>query len=377
LKIESIETIVVRVPLRVPFSSSVGTRPSTTRTVVRVRTEGGLVGLGETFRGRETASLIQELAPTLIGTDVTRIESMLRTLRMTPFFYGYVGFAAIAGIEVACWDIIGKASSQPLHVLFGGATRNRIPASGIVFHRPEHDGLPLDALASSIADDARELVDTYGTAVIKLKGSSDPDRDLTVLEALERELNGAVKLRIDPNAAWSVADTLRMLPRLESVSLEYLEDPVQGIDAMARVRGATHLPLATNMCVVKPDDIGPAFRLGAVDVILADAYKWGGLSTSRKLAGACEMLGLSMGMHSGSELGISTAAHLHLAASTPVIDHAMDSTLWLQSDDIIENPFTIDAGAIRLPSGPGLGVDLDEEKLESYAVHRATCSEGI
>jgi glucarate dehydratase len=375
MRIDAVETRVVRVPLSVPFSSSVGTRAETTRTVVRIRTDAGLEGIGETFRGRETAAVIQELAPHLIGTDPTRIEAMLRRFRMTPFFYGYVGFAALAGLEVACWDLLGKQADLPLSTLLGGRVRDHIPVSGLVFQQPKHEGISESGLGDAMADDARLIVESQGVKVIKLKGSHQPERDLQVLEALERTFQGEVKLRLDPNAAWTVAETLRALPRLEVLTLDYLEDPVQGLDAMARVRAETHLPLATNMCVVKPDDLPAAFRLGTVDVILADAYKWGGITPTRKLAGACEFLGLSMAMHSGSELGISTAAHLHVAAATPIIDHAMDTTLSLQLDDVIQQRFDIADGAIAVPGGPGLGVQVDEDKLERYSIDRAECRE--
>lgn len=376
MKIVSIETNVVNVPLKVPFSSSVGTRPGTTRTVVRIHTDTGLMGVGETFRGLETARLIQDLAPPLIGLDPTHIEAMLRRFRMTPFFFGYVGFAAIAGIEVACWDLLGKLAGLPLHTVFGGAVRDRIPVSGIVFHKPDHDGRSLGDVAAAMVEDALRLVTDQGVSVIKLKGSHDVERDLVVLEALQSEFDGKISLRVDPNTAWTVAETFRALPRLEALTLEYLEDPVVGIDAMARVAEKTRLPLATNMCVVKPDDLGPAVRAKAVDVVLADAYKWGGLAATRKLAGTCEYLGLSMGMHSGSELGISTAAHLHLAAATPAIDHAMDSTLWLHADDVVTTPFAMVAGGIDVPGGPGLGVEIDEGKLRAYTVEHAVCAGG-
>lgn len=368
MKITSIEPIVVNVPLSVPFSSSVGTRAATTRTVVRVKTDAGIEGLGETFRGRPTAAIITNLARDLVGWDPMDIHGMLKKFRMTPFFYGYVGFAALAGIEVAMWDIIGKAAGLPLAVLLGGYFRREIPVSALVFKKPEHKGLKGRELGKALAQDGRELVATQGVKVIKLKGSHDPEQDLLNMEALEAEFNGAIKLRVDPNAAWTVADTLRMLPRLKKLTMDYLEDPVEGLDAMARVRKEAEMPMATNMCVVKPDDLPAAFRLGAVDVVLGDVYKWGGIVQTRKLTGACEFLGMGMGMHSGSELGISTAAHLHMVAATPVIDHAMDTTLSIQiSDVVVGGLHEVKNGVLQAPGGPGLGVTMDEEQLAYHA----------
>ncbi len=364
MKITSVQTIVVNVPLSVPFSSSVGTRAATTRTVVRIRTDEGLEGLGETFRGRPTAAIIQTLTPDLIGVDPLDIETMLAKHHMVPFFYGYVGFAALAGIEMACWDLLGKVAGRPLAVLLGGYYRREIPVSGLVFKKPSHRGFRGKDLARALAEDGKALVAEQGVKVIKLKGSHDPEQDVLNMEALQEVFGGAVRLRVDPNAAWRVADTLRLLPRLQALTMDYLEDPVEGLDAMARVRREARMPLATNMCVVKPDDVPAALRLGAVDVILADVHKWGGIHPTRKLAGACEMLGLDMSMHSGSELGISTAAHLHVAAATRVINHAMDTTLTLQMGDVVNEPLTkVVGGVLPAPGGPGLGVTIDEDAL--------------
>ncbi len=368
MKIISIQATPVNVPLSVPFSSSVGTRASTTRTVVRVRTDDGLEGIGETFRGRPTANIIATLTPEVMGLDPLNIDGLLHKFKMTPFFYGYMGFAALAGIEMACWDLLGKVSGQPLAVLLGGYTREKIEVSALVFKKPQHRGLKGRALALALAEDGKELVRTQGVKVVKLKGSHDPDQDLLNMEALEEAFDGSVRLRVDPNAAWKVADTVRMLPRLRKLTMDYLEDPVEGLDAMARVRQEARMPMATNMCVVKPDDLPAAFRLGAVDVILADVHKWGGITPTRKLAGACEFLGLDMSMHSGSELGISTAAHLHVAAATRVINHPMDTTLTLQESDIInERLHDVKDGVLPVPGGPGLGVTINEELFRYHA----------
>lgn len=368
MKIAEIKPTVVNVPFSVRFSSSVGSRSFTTRTIVRVRTEDGAEGIGETFRGRPTAALVEALAPKLIGLDALNVEHLLEQVRMVPFFYGYIGFAAVAGIEMACWDLLGKVSQQPLHTLLGGKVRSRIPVSGIVTKKPHQNELRGNALAQALAEDGRDLVTKQQVSVIKLKGSHDPQQDILNMEALEEEFQGTVRLRVDPNAVWTVADTLRLLPRLENLTMDYLEDPVEGLDAMARVGSKTSIPLATNMCVVKPDDLPVAFRLNAVDVVLADVHKWGGITKTRKLCGACEFLGIRMSIHSGSELGISTAANLHVAAATPNIDHAIDTTLSLQEGDVInEEPFQIAEGSLPIPGGPGLGVSIDEDKLRFFA----------
>jgi glucarate dehydratase len=136
---------------------------------------------------------------------------------------------------------------------------------------------------------------------------------------------------------------------------------------MAQVRAAVRIPLCTNMCVVRMEDIAPALRLGAIDVLHGDVHKWGGIAGHRKLAGICEAAGWSMNLHSGGELGLSTAAHLHVAAATPQIGYAIDTVYYLFADDIIAQPLTISVGTLPVPTGPGLGVEPELTKLEHYA----------
>jgi glucarate dehydratase len=149
--------------------------------------------------------------------------------------------------------------------------------------------------------------------------------------------------------------------------LEYLEDPTPGIDGMAEVsRHGPMMPLATNMCVVSFADIAPAVRVNAVQVILSDHHYWGGLRRSANLAAICETFGLGLSMHSNSHLGISLAAMVHLAAAVPNLTYACDTHWpWKSADDdvVAGTPFTFRGGALSVPPGPGLGVELDRDAL--------------
>jgi glucarate dehydratase len=124
------------------------------------------------------------------------------------------------------------------------------------------------------------------------------------------------------------------------------------------------------MCVVRWEDLAPAARLNAVQVIHGDIYKWGGIAITKNLAAHCEAFGLGMNLHSGGELGIATAAHLAIAASTPVLSSAIDSMYYLHDDDIIE-PLPFEGGCLTVPDGVGLGVEVDEDKLAHYTALNA------
>jgi glucarate dehydratase len=154
---------------------------------------------------------------------------------------------------------------------------------------------------------------------------------------------------------------------MEQFNLEFVEDPTANIEGMARVRRDVHIPLSTNMCVIWFNQIIPALRLGAIDMIEQDIHFWGGLQLNRKLISVAETLQLGIATHSDRELGISTAAMLHFLASHPYVAHAADSHYHHQLDDIITEKFTYKQGKMKVPKGPGLGVEIDRKKLQKYA----------
>jgi len=171
-------------------------------------------------------------------------------------------------------------------------------------------------------------------------------------------------LRIDPNAAWTVETSLRWAKELEGL-LEYYEDPTGGQAGMAEVAKQTSLPLATNMCTVSFSDLPESIRLGSVKIILGDHHFWGGLRASVELARICRTWGLGMSMHSNSHMGISLAAMTHLAAAVPNLTYACDTHYPWQSDEIIVGgKLQFEDGALAVPAGPGLGVELDHAALD-------------
>jgi glucarate dehydratase len=209
---------------------------------------------------------------------------------------------------------------------------------------------------------------------IKLKsGVFAPEAEIEAMRQLRAAFPQA-RLRYDPNAAWSVETGLRLLPALGELDPEYAEDIVDGLEAMSRLRQAVPVPLATNICVIAFEHIPLSFRLRSVDIILSDVHFWGGLHLNRKLATVAETLKIGLGMHSDRELGISTAAMVHLAAATPTLVYAIDSHYHQQADDIITEPFRYRDGGFDLPKGPGLGVNLDADKLAHY--HRVWQEQG-
>lgn len=380
-----------------PLLNTVGVHEaSAIRGIIQIRTNDGLVGVGETYGDEQHLRRLQGVADRLLGVDVMRTleiyDCVTRAVRADRSLGGHGMSGMVTGsstvdrvfspFEVAILDIQGKAFDVPVSALLGGALRESVEYSGYLFYKWEgHPGYERDEWGQALhpeelVEQARRMIREYGFSSLKLKGGVfPPEEEAAAIEAIHREFP-EVLLRIDPNGAWSVNTAVRVGRRLDGI-VEYLEDPTLGRQGMAEVRNQLSVPLATNMCVVSFKDVPEAVRLGSVDIVLSDHHFWGGIRRSQLLAGVCETFGLDVSMHSNSHLGISLAAMTHLAAATPNSRYACD-THWPWKDeaqDIISETLKIKDGRVVVPQGPGLGVTLDEEKLQER--HEAYLSSGL
>ena len=365
MRVAAVDSWVVNAPLRSAFQSSFETKSGTTRTVIRVRTDDGAEGWGETMHGRPTQALVERIKDRFLGLDPRATAEVRRRSHMVPFFHGYLGYCAIAGLEMAFWDLAGRTSGTPLSVLLGGAVRDEVPITALLT-RADAPGVSADAMPRALADRAAELIEDGGFKALKVKGSTDARADVAIMVELRRALP-EMELRLDPNAVWSVPDSIGAARALEPLHLQYLEDPCEGLQGMAEVRATARTPLCTNMCVVRLEDLAPAVRMRAVDVVHADVHKWGGIHATIAMQAVCEAFGLGVNFHSGGELGISTACHLQVAAAMNRLDYPIDSMYYLTAEDLIASPIKLEKGALRLPAGPGLGVKVEEGRVLEFA----------
>src|SRR5262249_49127000 len=205
-------------------------------------------------------------------------------------------------------------------------------------------------------------------------GVLPPDVELETMKALHAHLGDKSLLRIDPNARWTTPTALRVGKSMKELALEYYEDPVRGQEAMAQVRRETGLKMSTNMCVTGFDHIPSAVRLQPVDVVLADHHYWGGIPACQELGRLCETFGWGVSQHSNSHAGITMAAMIHVGAVVPQLTVASDTHYpWLpEGADIIRGPKpVIRDGRMKVPASPGVGVELDPDKLaRAHEVHR-------
>ncbi|MFE5256171.1 glucarate dehydratase family protein [Streptomyces coelicoflavus] len=364
-------------------------QPYTPRLIVEVETADGTRGVGETYGDTKYLELARPFADRLVGRRVSDLNGLFALADEVAVDSSRVSgqvdvgglrgvqtadklrLSVLSGFEVACLDALGKALGLPVHTLLGGKVRDTVEYSAYLFYKwgghpegvaAEKDdwGAALDP--AGVVEQARAFTERYGFTSFKLKGGVfPPEEEIAAVKALAAAFPGH-PLRLDPNGAWSVETSLKVAGELGDV-LEYLEDPALGTPAMAEVAARTGVPLATNMCVTTFAEIPEAFAKGAVQVVLSDHHYWGGLHSTRQLAAVCRTFGVGVSMHSNTHLGISLAAMTHVAATVPNLHHACDSHYPWQSEDVLTERLTFDGGRVTVSDAPGLGVQLDRDRL--------------
>ena len=370
--ITAIRATTVTVPLEAPLRHANGAHWGRfVRTVIEVETDAGLVGLGEMGGGGESAELaFRALESSLLGHDPFDLEA-LRFKLMNPTASLYNSRTQVhAAIEFACLDLMGQALNVRVCELLGGALREQVPFASYLFFRyaDEQTGIGGEDTAEKMVAHARDLVTRHGFTSHKLKaGVFPPDYEIDVYLALAEAFPDA-SLRIDPNAAWTVEESIAMAKRIAHVRNDYYEDPTWGLEGMRRVRDRIDIPTATNTVVVNFEQLAASIRLDAVDVILLDTTFWGGLRQAVKAGQVCETFQVGVAVHSSGELGIQLATMLHLGAVLPNLRFSADAHYHhLQGDVIAGGLMSYVDGRIAVPSASGLGVRLDRDKLGQYA----------
>ncbi|TDW81776.1 glucarate dehydratase [Kribbella pratensis] len=374
-----------------PLLNVVGVHePFALRTIVQVWTDDGLVGLGETYAADDHLARLRAVADVLPGLDIFDVNGLRQRVNdvLTSGGGAQVGGmlnlqdpvdVVLSPYEVALLDLQGKQLGLPVVDLLGGVVRDEVPFSAYLFYKwAAHPGGEADAWGEALDPDgivrqAAKMIGEYGFTAIKLKGGVfPPAQEAEAVRALA-EAFPEHKLRIDPNCAWTVDTSVQVARELSGV-LEYLEDPTPGIDGMAGVARQSEIPLATNMCVIAFAHLRPAVLADAVQVVLSDHHYWGGLRRSQLLAGICDTFGMGLSMHSNSHLGISLAAMTHLAAATPNLTYACDTHYPWKTEDVIKpGVLAFESGSVRVPRGPGLGVELDVEALGALHEQYLAC----
>jgi glucarate dehydratase len=322
------------------------------RTILELETDNGYKGIAEI--GPQIKE-IEAARDVVLGRDPFEIEYFRRNIK---------NINAFGAVEVACLDIIGRVIDRRVVDLIGGAYREEAPYSAYIFFvMPVTDG-PDITTPEAVAREFADFHKKYGFTSCKFKGGVlDPDKEIEALRLMRAAFPKA-PLRIDPNAAWGVETSVRVAKAIENLEMEYLEDPTPGLDGMAAVRKQTKIPLATNMVVTRMEHIIPAVQKGSIDIVLLDNHYMGGLNNVRYWAAICEALNWGCSGHSNNHLGISMAMMTHMNCAISRVNYHADSHYPWTTQDIIKGPMLqFKDGKMSLPDGPGLGVEIDPDKM--------------
>ena len=362
MKIARIQTTPLALAFKEPYHWAGRVNHAAAVVLVEVETDDGLVGIGESvaaFPAEGTVAAQQGVAPLFVGQPVFDVERLITGARHlggfnhTPWHANFV----LAGLEMALWDILGKAAGWPVYRLLGGAVREEVDYFGFV----QGD------TTEELVEDAHDLA-AAGHAVIYLKVGRGEAADLRNTAAV-RQAIGRRRLRLDPNCAWSVPEAIHMIGKLREFEPEWVEQPtpLMSIAAMRQVKEAVGVPIAADQAVFTPADVYEICRQRAADVIVLSPHEAGGLLAFGKAAAIAEAAGVPVCLHGQGVSGITDTAQHHLGLRTANLTEGNQIMHQLLVEDLVSAPdLTLTQGKLGRLDGPGLGIELDRD-----AVHRA------
>ncbi|MCI0625007.1 MAG: mandelate racemase/muconate lactonizing enzyme family protein [Acidobacteria bacterium] len=363
MTITDLKFTTVSIPFREPEIWSGGGRLGITSTIVEVFTDEGITGIGEALPAptpEVTLAALSNIRALVLGENPFHIERIVNKIYSLGGFYSFVTVAnfAIGGVEMALWDIVGKALRVPTHILFGGPLRKEV-AYMCFIQRKSPD---------LMAEEATQAVEK-GFRTIYTKVGLDYESDIAVVQAIRKAIGPKPRLRVDANEAWSPGTALRILREMEPYNLEYVEQPIamRDIDQLRVLRMRTNVPIAANQSSWTNRDLYQVLAMGAADVVMTDPFQAGGLLAFKKAAGIAESAGVPIVYHCVGPLAISTYAAMQVIASST--NFLLDNQTYnhMLSDDVVINVPKFKRGRLGVPETPGIGVELDYDKVARYA----------
>jgi muconate cycloisomerase len=364
MKIKRIEAIAVSLPMAKPIKMASVELRAADNVLVRLETDRGVIGWGEaasapTMTGETAESMaaaVRYLAPMLEGAALEDIAGI--TARMNRALYGNYG--AKSAIEIALHDALGKTLAKPLFELLGGKRRDRIPVLRMIAASDP---------AADIAEARRCKAEGYVAFKVKV-GTGEPHKDAERTRLVCAELGRDVLISADANQGWNVEQALQYVRAIEGSGLDFFEQPVRGEDlaGMARIAAASTVPIGCDEGVHSAEDLRRHHAAHAASGASLKAVKLGGLNPVCDAARLCDELGMKINIAGKiAESGIATASVLHLAAALPNLDWGVSPTSPYLAEDILAHPLEFSRGHATVPSGPGLGIEVDEERVRRFA----------
>lgn len=370
MKITRIEPIPVSVPLKKGLTAKTahGEHVVSPYVLVKVHTDEGIVGLGEATisglwsgetQGSTVAAIRDYIAPPLIGKDPRDItaarQAMDFMIKLNPF--------TKAAVEMALWDIAGKAVGLPVYQLLGGKVRDKIRIKLVVWAR--------DVAGSRVMAEQHLKM---GVTCVKVKVGLDPVTDVARVRAVREEAGPSIPVTIDANCGWTIQQAKHCLRQLADVNLLLAEQPIPPGDhvAMAELRRDTPAPIMADESVFTLQDAWQLTQHRAADILSVYPGKHGGIAGTAEIVAVAKAAGIRCTIGSNLELGVGTAAMLHVAAAFPEIDTdtfpADTIGPFYHEGEIITQPLDLGPPYAMVPTGPGLGVELDEKAVARFRV---------
>ena len=362
MKITNVEPILIAVPYshggpKLERVFGPGDRMGTL--LVRIDTDAGITGWGESFGLSVSpvtqAALAHILAPLCIGRDPEDLPALMAVLRRNTRNAGTSGPVryALSGVEIALWDIAGKIRNVPLHALFGGAKRRRIPAYASFLNYGSAERL-VPALHAAVE---------RGYTHIKLH-----EHAVDMVAAARRAAGPAIGLMLDTNCAWNLTEAIAMSRQMEELDVLWLEEPLYpptDYAALAELRRNTSIAVAAGENVGSVEELARVAAAGALDIFQPDAAKIGGLSEMREAIALAQAAGMRVQPHSPF-FGPALVATLQVLAT---LDDAMCERFYCDlAASVLGDAVDVRDGTMRVPDGPGLGIAVDEDVIERYRV---------
>ena len=360
MTITDIDVRVLSIPRQSTLTTAYGSDDGAVTVLVEVHTDAGLVGYGQAGVDHpsygETAEAIvanvrTHLAPVLLGRDprdITALEhAMHRALPHHPF--------AISAVELALWDVTGKALGAPVWRLLGGRVRPGVALMGFVDHDTP------DRMAAAAA----RTLDQTPFPVLKMKIGMDPAADLARVSAVAEAIRGRATLQVDGNTGYTLPQAVPTLHAMEDTgALGAIEQPVARLADMAELARRLRTPIMADESIYPPDDAIDVVRQQAATIALMKLAKHGGIGPVRRIGAIFEASGLQLSVAIYYDLIAAAAAHL--AAALPAVTWPSPDTD--MADSILATPLRVEGLVMHAPEAPGLGVDLDWDKVERYTV---------
>jgi len=381
MKITSLETYSLSAPLPQVVRTSTHAISQVSEVIVKLTTDAGHVGIGEghgpfLFQGpeglRTVNAILKTITPLVVGQDPFDAERIWQDLFALTYTsvrgipsvarQARVLVTAMSAIDIALWDLKGKATGLPVHALLGGKLRDKVPAYVTGFYYRDGEK----------PDDVVREADMYtklGYRTLKAKvGGLTPEADAERVGRIRKAVGKDVALMLDANQGWNLPTAIRAAELCEPHGVFWLEDPMPWFDerrTLARLKEATRIPIAAGETEYTPFGLRTMVTEGLVDYLIIDSTWAGGLTTWRKAAVLAELYQIPMAAHHDPQI------HVHAVAASPtgfILESFADATrdpLWFEL--FRERPQIVD-GFMAVPEQPGLGLELRDETLEKYGV---------